>query len=349
MDNNFIEVFIINFNGENTILSTIDSLYKSKDVVVKITVIDDHSTDNSLNLVKEKFPEIKIIQMPENTKRANILRNKALEIATNEFIFITDNDLKYDENCLAILLKHMKSDDKVATCTPRMMYWDEPDKIYVAGTKVHFIGAAISEQRDKIYIDKGEEISTNSGSGICLLRKSITDKVGGFDLNLMQGWGSDGELYQRMLRAGYRCLYISTAFALHEDKLIVTNRKYRVVGQTFNRWVFILTHYSLLLLFLLVPAFLIYELVNLSFVLLKGIVTQYIKGNWLLLKNSKYILNKRKFVQSIKVVSDKEILHSGPIYVAPALIEKFAILKFGINNLSAFFNIYWKIIKNLIP
>lgn len=347
--NNLIEVFIINFNGKNTILSTIESIYNSKNVQVKIAVIDDCSTDNSIDLVKQNYPEISIIQMPQNTKRANILRNKALEMATNEYIFITDNDLKYDESCLSILLNHMKSDEKIATCTPRMMYWDEPAKIYVAGTKVHFIGAAISEKRDTIYDEKDIEISTNSGSGICLIRKSLTNKLGGFDLNLMQGWGSDGELYQRMLRAGYKCDYISSAFALHEDKLVVTNRKYRVIGQTYNRWVFILSHYSMPLIILLIPVLIIYEFVNLAFVLIKGILPQYLQGNLAVFKNIKYILSKRKFVQKNKVVSDKEVLHSGPIYVAPALIEKYKFLKFGINLLSSSFNLYWKLIKVIIP
>lgn len=345
---NNIEVFIINYNGKNTIIQTIESLYNSKNVSITISIIDDHSTDNSIDLIKEKYPEISITIMPHNTKRANILRNKALEMAENEYIFITDNDLKYDENCLGIMLEHMKSDDKIATCTPRMMFWDDPNKIYVAGTKVHFIGAAISEQRDKIYEKSDEKISTNSGSGICLIRKSITDEIGGFDLNLMQGWGSDGELYQRLLRAGYKCHYVPAAFALHEDKLIVTNRKYRVIGQTYNRWVFILSHYSFSLIVLLIPAFIVYEFVNLSFVLIKGIFIQYLKGNLLLFKNYKYILKKRKFVQSKKIISDKEILYSGPIYVAPALLEKFKFLEVGINLLSKFFNVYWKTVSNVI-
>lgn len=346
---NDIEVFVINYNGKNTVLSTIESLYKSKNVNVKITVVDDHSTDNSPELIKSKYPEIPIFILPTNTKRANILRNKALELAKSEFVFITDNDLKYDENCLNILLNYMKANEKVATCTPRMMYWDKPDKVYVAGTKVHFIGAAISDQRDKIYNDKNLEISSNSGSGICLLRKSIVDIVGGFDLNLMQGWGSDGELYQRMLRAGYKCLYISSAFALHEDKLVVTNRKFRVIGQTYNRWVFILTHYSIPLIILLIPAFILYELFQLAFVLMKNILLQYIKGNFLVFKNFPQIIKKRKFVQNLKVISDKEVLFAGNIYVAPTLIEKHKFIKIIISVFSAFLNFYWRLIKNIIP
>jgi len=347
INENTMEVFIINYNGKNTVLSTIESLYNSKNVKVKITVLDDHSSDDSPNLIKQRYPEIPVNILPYNSKRANILRNKALEIAESEFVFISDNDLKYDENCLSNLLNYMKSDDSIATCTPRMMYWDQPDKIYIAGTKVHFIGAAISDHRDKIY-NNNTEVSSNSGSGICLLRRSIVDIVGGFDLNLLQGWGSDGEFYQRLLRAGYKCLYIPSAFALHEEKLVVTNRKFRVIGQTYNRWVFIFTHYSLSLILLLIPAFMAYELLQFVFVIMKGIFPQYVKGNLLVIKKFSFILKKRRFVQSIKVVSDKDVLFSGNIYIAPALIEKHKIIKYGINAFIFILNIYWVIIKKIL-
>src|SRR3990172_4519397 len=116
-----LEVYIINYNGKNTILSTIQSLYESCDVKVLISV--------------------------------------------SEFLFVTDNDLKFDKRCLTELLKVMESDSKIATCTPRLMYWDQPDKIYAADTKVHFIGSTIADQRDKIYEGSITPPSTNSGGG----------------------------------------------------------------------------------------------------------------------------------------------------------------------------------------
>jgi GT2 family glycosyltransferase len=347
---NKIEVYIINYNGKNTILSTIDSLYKSCGVQVTISVIDDHSTDHSPDLIRNKYPQIPVHVMPYNTKRANILRNKAMQMAKEEFVFITDNDLNYDPLCLNEMLKLMKSDEKIASCTPRFMYWDQPNKIYIAGTRVHFIGASISDLRDKIFDEKSDKTPTsNSGSGICLLRREVAVKVGGFDTNLLQGWGSDGEFYQRMMRAGYKCYYVPSAFALHEDKLNVTLRKSRATGQTYNRWVFILSHYSFSLIILLIPAFFLYELFLIPLVIAKGVLLQYIEGNFLVIKKIPFIIEKRKFIQSVKIVSDKEILHSGVIYVAPALIEKHNFIKKGVTFFSAILDSYWKIIIKFIP
>jgi GT2 family glycosyltransferase len=54
MKNKIIDAFIFNYNGTKTVLSTIDSLYNSVEVDIKITIIDDHSTDNSLELIRTK-------------------------------------------------------------------------------------------------------------------------------------------------------------------------------------------------------------------------------------------------------------------------------------------------------
>lgn len=349
MNDKLIEVYIFNFNGRNTILSTIESLYKNEHVNISISVIDDHSNDDSIDLVHKTYPEVTVHILPYNTKKLNLLRNKALSLGQSKLLFITDNDLNFDKNCLSELLKTMNGDEKVATCTPRLMHWDKPGKVYTAGTKVHYIGAAISEQRDKTYKESTTSPLPNSGGGICLIRREAALQAGGFDEELLMGWGDDGEFYQRLLRAGYKCLYIPTAFALHENKIVDTIRKFRVVGQTYNRWIFILTHYSIALIILLIPVLIIYEFVQAVFIFAKGVLPQYIKGNFLVFKNFNKLIKKRKFVQSIKTTSDKEVLYSGELYVAPALFEKYKFIKVAISILSSFLNFYWRLIKFVIP
>ena len=178
MNTRSIDTFIFNYNGKNTILTTIESLYSSIDVDVRITVIDDHSTDESLEMIRSKYPEISIHIMPINYKRINVLRNKAIELGKSEYIFITDNDLNFDSRCLIELVNAMDSDKLIAACTPRLMYWDQPEKIYTSGTRVHYIGTSIADNRDKIYSGEDSKPSTNSGGGIILIRLDSAKKVG---------------------------------------------------------------------------------------------------------------------------------------------------------------------------
>lgn len=340
-----IEVFIINYNGEKVILSTIQSLQNSVDVNISISVIDDASTDNSIDLVKKQYPNIPIYQMPFNQKRANVLRNKALELAKSKYVFITDNDLVFDKKCFSELYKYIKDDETIAACTPRLMYLQEPNRVYVAGTRIHFIGAAISDRRDQIYEERNELPTINRGSSICLVNREIAMKYGGFDVHLMKGWGSDGEFYHTLLLSGYKCIYIPSAFALHAAKLNIKERKFRAIGQTHNRWVFIVTHYKLSTILLLLPAFLTYEILQIGFISFNGLLPEYIRGNLLIIKNFNYVFKKRKRIQSSRIVSDFDVLYSGRIFIAPSLIEKYKLLGTLINSFSYLLDLYWRLLK----
>ena len=343
-----IEVFIINYNGEKTILSTIKTLYESEEVNISVSVIDDCSKDRSPEIIKENYPNIPVHILPFNTRRPNKLRNMAFELSKSEFIFVTDNDLMFEKRCLYELVREIKRDEKIAACSPRLMYWDNPKKVYFAGTKVHYLGAAIGEKRDE-EVDNFDNIPTlNSGGGIALLRRSTVINIKGFDEDYMLGWGEDGEFYQRLLMAGYICLYVPMAVAYHEYKPFTSTRKYRALGQLYNRWLFLLTHYSLTLLVLITPALIIYELFQFFFMVMKKMIFLYFKGNFLVIKNFPLILKKRKKIQSLRKVSDKEVLFAGSLYVSPALLNN-KILKIFSLSLSKFFELYWETIKPIIP
>ena len=349
MENNTsISTAIINFNGEKTIAQTIDSIYRSKNINTKIYIIDDCSTDGSVDLVRKKFPEIKIIKQEINTKNLNKNRNLALSSIDEEKLFLTDNDILFDENCLYELNKVMERDNQIATCTPRLMYWDEPDKVYSAGTKVHYIGSAIGPYRNQIMKEFPNEVNMNSGSGILLMNREKALEAGGFDEDvLVMAWGDDGEFYQRLLRYGYKCFYVSSAFGYHEDKPFSGVRSFRAEGQIFNRWVLILSHYSLNTIIFLIPAFLVYEPLQFFFMAIKKMPYLYFRANLNVIKNFSKILKKRKEIQKRRRVLDKEVIFPGEIYISPTLLKN-PVMHFFLNLLNNFFNVYWKLVKPFV-
>ncbi|MCK4817498.1 glycosyltransferase [bacterium] len=342
-----IPVFIINYNGKQTILETIKSIYGMHGVQVEIQVLDDCSTDESLQLITENYPEIKIHRQPVNTKKPNLLRNQALKLADSKYVYITDNDIKYDPGCLAEMLKVMEENPSVVACIPRLMYWDDPKRTYLAGSKVHFLGASIAGHRDEIIEDTATEPTLSTGGGNALLDRGEVLQLGGFDQDYLHGWGEDGEFYQRIMLAGYQSLYVPTAFGYHEDKLNEF-RPARALGQIFNRWQYIISHYSIATILIVMPALLLYEIMQLLFMLYKGLFPIYLKGNALAIKNIFHILKKRKKIQKLKRNSDKNILFSGELYLAPSLIKKNKVLRKLLNSISFVFAIYWKAAKRII-
>lgn len=342
-----VSVFIINYNGKNTVLKTIESIYKMQEVSLEIQVIDDGSTDGSAEIIRKSYPNIPVHKHPCNTSNLNIARNEAITGADSHKLLITDNDIFFDSQCLKKLINVMDQDESIATCTPRLMYWSEPERIYTAGTQIHYIGAAIGKYRGEIMEEINQSPSLNCGGGILLIDLSKALRVGGFDENYMMGWGDDGEFYHRLMLAGFKCLYVPTAFAYHEDKLHRI-RQSRVLAQTYNRWLFILTHYSTYTIILLIPAFIIYEIMQFLFLSYKRMLFLYLKANTLVLKSLPMILSKRRKIQAMRVVSDKDVLFSGTIFVSPSLLEKTGFLKSFLELINCFFDKYWKVVKKVI-
>lgn len=343
-----VSVFIINYNGKNTVLKTIESIYRMEEIEPDIQVIDDCSTDSSPEIIVNAYPHIQIHKQPFNTGKPNILRNQAIKLADTPRLLITDNDVLFNNQCLKELLKVMDQDDGVAACVLRLMYWDEPKRIYSAGTRVHYLGAAIGLHRGEIIDIINHVPFLSTGGGILLLDRSKALQTGGFDEDYLHGWGEDGEFYQRLILAGYKCLYVPTAFAYHESK-VHNVRRSRAAGQIYNRWQFILTHYSSRTIVFLMPAFFLYEIMQFLFLLLKRMPLLYFKANLMALRSLPMIFRKRKTIQGMKIISDKDVLFSGMIFVSPYLLKNNCLLKLLLKSISQFFDIYWKLIRPFIP
>jgi GT2 family glycosyltransferase len=344
-----IPVAIINYNGKKTLLQTVESILNSKGVKPEVYVYDDCSTDNALEELSRKFPQVKIYSHPFNTRNPNVLRNKAVREINSEKIFITDNDIIFDEYCLKNLNDVMDSDPLITTCSPRLMYQTDEKRTYFAGVQIHFMAAAIGKYREEIIDHSDKPIEPNSGGGIMLLKRSKALEVGAFDEDYGLAWGDDGEFYQRLLLSGYKCLYVPNAFGYHEYKPFGKERYYRAVGQVRNRLMFIATHYSKRTIILLTPAFIVYELMEFVFMLSKRIPSLFFKGEIEFFKRLKMVRQKRKKVQRLRKVSDKDVLSSGEIYISPAVKKNNKIVKTLMNGVQGFFRVYWKIISPLIP
>jgi hypothetical protein len=75
----------------------------------------------------------------------------------------------------------------------------------------------------------------------------------------------------------------------------------------------------------------------------------YFRANFEAVKSLPTFYKKRKKIQKMKKVSDKAVLFSGDIFVSPSLLKNNIFLIFLLKFISFFFDMYWKLIKPLIP
>jgi GT2 family glycosyltransferase len=315
-----VSAVVTNFNGARTLKETVASLKTMDPSPREIIVVDDGSTDGSPEEVERSFPDVKVIRLGRNTRRLNVVRNSGITAARHRRVLLTDNDVTFASDCLVRLDEVMAADPSVGIATPRMMYADEPDRIYADASSLHYLATSVSQFRGRSVSDGGSPRPT-VGGGICLIDREKFDRLGGFDEDYWLGWGDDGEFYHRMRMAGHKCLYVPSAVCFHEAKAWGGGRFHRAEGQVRNRWHFILTLYGFRTLVSLAPALALYEILLFLFMLAKGLAGMYVRGNAAWLREVGVILEKRRRAQEMRRVSDGDLLSSGPIYVNPELVR----------------------------
>jgi len=118
-ENALVSVIIPCYNSGLFIEETIESVLKQTYVNLELIIIDDCSTDDSLDVV-EKFlvtdNRIRLVRLPRNSGAA-ISRNEGIKLSKGRFIAFLDSDDIWKENKLEIQLKFMQENKLEFTCT----------------------------------------------------------------------------------------------------------------------------------------------------------------------------------------------------------------------------------------
>lgn len=339
-----VTIAVITYNGEHLLEECLSAIKCQDYPEYEIMMIDNNSTDRSVDLVREKFPEVKILQMNEN-RGPNPARNAAILKSNTSYTLLVDDDAVLTPQCLRILMKTRKEYLDVGIWYPRIVLYDDHARIYHDGTRIYYIGAVILRNSGaSIQQTSKETIPVSAVSGITMLvERDKALRIGLFDEDYFFGW-EDADFSLRMTISGFKCLHVPQAVVYHKLKKRGLSKAFYQIR---NRWYFILKNYSSRTLFFLWPILLVYELGLLLFLAVQGALFEYLRANLAVIKNFGKLMEKRKKVQSLKKVSDREVLCAGDFYIREDLMEK-RYLKLGKNILNHLFNLYWKVIKSFI-
>src|SRR3972149_2487651 len=335
--NSDVSVVITNYNGQDTLPKTLESGKQLDPLPSEVILVDDGSTDQSTKMAMEILPSLRVVRMGKNTARLNQVRNAGLRAALHKFVFLMDNDILLEPNCVRRLVEEMGRLPQAVVCTPRLLFANERNRIYTDGQKLHYIGSPIALNRNAVAKGQSPVVEGTTGGGILLMDKENAEKVGFFNESFSMGWCDDGELFIRLILTGVKCYHVPHAVGYHYHKYRTTERAY---AQVRNRCLVILEGYSARTLFLLAPAFFAYEIFLLSMILLKGSLRDYWRGNADVLKELSTILQRRRITQGQRKISDRDILSSGDLYISPTLLNN-SVFRVGIKIVNSFFSGYW--------
>ena len=340
-----VTIGITNYNGEETLIQTIKSVRELDYTNYRLIVVDDASVDSSREVVRKHFPDVELIQHEKNSGLSAV-RNTIIKNSKSNLIFIIDNDITLDPQCLSILVREKSKRERAVVVSPRILFNGGKD-VQSDGTRMHYIGAAIHYNRHVplAEVEKNDEdvmeVESASG-GMMLLDKKLAEQLDFFDEDFRFGW-SDGEFMFRATLSGLKCYNVPAARVLHHFKVWGTGRSFY---QMRNRWFIILINYSLRTLIVISPMLFLYEILLAVFMLLKRNVGDYTRS-WIdILGSLPKLLKKRRIAQSRRILSDRDFLFVGNMTMDKGLLKN-KLAMFVKSMINGFFNGYWKTVVKL--
>ncbi len=220
MDNN-LAIILLNYNGYKDTINCINSIKKSQKIYnYKIIVVDNNSTDNSLEFL-EKIENIKLIKSNSNDGFAagnNIGIKYALD-NNYKYILLLNNDTEIDSLALFNLLESADSDDKIGIMGARIMYFNNKELINYCGGKIDWLSCtAVHYNINQPYINlsKGSSVYTDFITGCCMLIKAEVFKNVGMLPEEYFMYYEDADFCVKVKEKGYELGLCENAIIYHK-------------------------------------------------------------------------------------------------------------------------------------
>ncbi len=209
-----VSLIVVNWNGARLLRGCLDSLSRQTYAGHEIILVDNGSKDGSVRLVRESFPEVRVVELAENTGFA-AGNSAGLEVAEGQFVALFNNDARADEFWLENLLRPMREDPEVGICASKLMI-DGTGKINSAGDGITTAGVGFNRglHAEALRYDLGGTVFGACGAAV-LYRREMVDEIGFLDEDFFL-YDEDTDLNFRAQLGGWKCVYVPEAIVYHK-------------------------------------------------------------------------------------------------------------------------------------
>ncbi len=212
-----ISIISVNFNGEKFISDLIFSLNnlnypKEK---LEVIIVDNGSKDNSISLIKEKFPSVLLIEAKANLGFSGG-NNLGFNNAKGEYFALINSDTCVHPDWLMELLKIFSLDDTIGITTSKIYFMHKPGILNNAGSQIHpdgWAGDRGYNQKDVGQFDQVEEVFCFCGAS-ALIKRELIEEIGAFDEDFFM-YFEDTDLSWRARWTGWKIFYTPKSIVQH--------------------------------------------------------------------------------------------------------------------------------------
>jgi GT2 family glycosyltransferase len=224
-----LSVIIVNYNVEFFLEQCLNSVYKALNgIEAEVFVVDNNSLDNSIEMVQEKFPQVKCIANKKNVgfSKAN---NQAISLSDSKYLLLLNPDTVVEEGTFSKVIDFMENHSDAGGLGVRMVdgkgrFLPESKRGLPTPTVAFYKIFGLSRifkrspkfnQYHLGYLDefKNHEIAILSGA-FMLMRAQAIEQVGMLDETFFM-YGEDIDLSYRIQLGGWKNYYCSDTTIIH--------------------------------------------------------------------------------------------------------------------------------------
>lgn len=211
-----VTVVIPNYNGIRFLEECLTALLQQEEGTPEYTilVVDNGSEDGSCELVKERFPQVRLEALTENTGFCHAV-NVGIRLSEAEYVLLLNNDTKVKAGFIKALYEAIVSKPDAFSVGAKMLMWDRPELVDSAGDRYCVLGWAYGRGKGKPARQYAVACPVFSAcAGAAIYRREVFDKIGLFD-EVHFAYLEDLDIGYRARIYGYQNYYEPSAEVIH--------------------------------------------------------------------------------------------------------------------------------------
>lgn len=299
-----ITIIIPNWNGlaflENCLSSLRQQTYRNYNVII----IDNGSSDGSVEYIRGEYPNINLIECKLNRGFAAAV-NLGIKKAKGDYVFLLNNDTELENGCLKNLIETVRrTDASILAC--KMLYYYNRQLINDAGDIYSIYGYAFQEGNHETSYKKfiKERYVFSACAGAALYKRELFDEIGFFDEDFF-AYLEDVDFGFRAQLAGHKCLFVPSAVVYHVEGGTSKKLNNFAIYQNLRNNLFLITkNFPIALLIICFPFIFVYQIRNMLVAIEHKYFKTFLKIYSDYFVNFSNLMKKRKTVQRSKKVSN---------------------------------------------
>jgi hypothetical protein len=224
-----VSICVLNFNGAKLLADCLGSLKNidgATEVSHEVIVVDNGSTDDSVEMLRTRFPGVLVIELDKNISIAEAF-NRAIRVGKGRYFLLLNNDILLQKGCLEEMVRFLGEHGCVGAVSARLMNPDGTTQVQYYPAKLPTVRSIAAELLWFNQITRGKSVMEPKGwdperpcqmeqvpGASMMVRRQVFDEIGLLDASFTC-WYEDVDFCFRCFKSGWELWYLPDARVIH--------------------------------------------------------------------------------------------------------------------------------------